>query len=130
TPTATATPTATPTATATVTRTATSSPTATPSATASPTATATATPTPNPQPSVASLSPATTTANGPAFTLTVHGADFVPGAVVSWNGAPRVTTFVSDAVLAALIDSADIATSTNDPVAAIVTVSNPAPGGG
>jgi len=32
--------------------------------------------------------------SGP-FTLSVYGANFVPGAVVTWNEKPRKTTFIS-----------------------------------
>ncbi|MFZ0320387.1 MAG: hypothetical protein WAL56_14790 [Candidatus Sulfotelmatobacter sp.] len=48
----------------------------------------------NPQPLLyPSLSPVSTAPGGPAFTLTVGGFGFVPGAVVQWNGAPRTTNF-------------------------------------
>jgi hypothetical protein len=63
--------------------------------------------------------------SGP-FTLTVYGANFVPGAVVNWNYQPRTTTFVSAHELQAQILSSDVTTNT----AGTVTVTNPAPGGG
>jgi hypothetical protein len=60
------------------------------------------------------------------FTLTVYGANFVPGAVVNWNRQPRLTTFISARELKAQILASDVATAT----AGYITVTNPAPGGG
>jgi len=80
----------------------------------------------NPVPVITSLSPATATAGGAAFTLTVTGSGFVNGAVVRWNGADRPTTFVSATELQAAIPATDIATAGT----ASITVFNPAPGGG
>ena len=80
----------------------------------------------NPVPTTTSLSPASATAGGSAFTLTVNGSGFVNGSVVQWNGAGRTTTFVSSTQLTAAIPAADIATAGT----AQVTVFNPAPGGG
>jgi len=61
-----------------------------------------------------------------AFTLTVRGAGFVPGAAVNWNGTARNTTFVSAGELQAQILASDVAA----PGGALVTVTNPPPGGG
>jgi hypothetical protein len=61
-----------------------------------------------------------------AFTLTVYGANCVPGAVVNWNYQPRSTTFVSAHELQAQILATDIARNT----AGLISVTNPAPGGG
>lgn len=80
----------------------------------------------NPVPNATSLSPASATAGGAKFTLTVNGTRFVSGASVLWNGAALTTTFVSKAQLTASVPAADIAT----PGTAAVTVSNPTPGGG
>ena len=80
----------------------------------------------NPVPAISSLAPATATAGGAAFTLTVTGSGFVNGAVVRWNGANRPTTFVSDTQLTATISAADLAAAGT----ASVMVFNPAPGGG
>jgi len=50
----------------------------------------------NPAPTITSLAPASGTAGGAAFTLTVNGTGFVSGSsVVNWNGSGRTTTFVS-----------------------------------
>jgi hypothetical protein len=81
---------------------------------------------PNPVPSLASLTPPSATHGGPAFTLTVNGANLVSGCTVEWNGAARATTFVNSGQVTAKIQAADIATAGT----ATVTVKNPAPGGG
>ncbi len=80
----------------------------------------------NPVPAISGLSPATTTAGGSAFTLTVNGSNFVAGSVLRWNGSDRSTTYVNGGQLTATITSADIAAAGS----ATVTVYNPAPGGG
>src|SRR5205823_5626043 len=77
-------------------------------------------------PTTISLTPATATAGGPGFTLTVNGSGFVAGAVVQWSGANRPTTYVSATQLTATIPATDIATAGR----ATGTDSNPAPGGG
>jgi hypothetical protein len=71
-------------------------------------------------PSITSFSPPNAVAGGPQFTLTVNGANFVTGAVVTWSGSSRATTFVSSTQLSATILASDIATSGN----ANVTVVN------
>ena len=72
-------------------------------------------------PTLTSLSPSTIAADGPAFTLTVNGSNFVSGSVVRWNGANRTTTFVSATQLTAAISADDIAVAGT----ASVTVVNP-----
>ena len=67
------------------------------------------------------LAPTSTAPGGPAFTLTVSGTGFVPGAVVRWDGQPLATTFVSASRLTAAIPAADIATAQ----AGTITVRNP-----
>jgi subtilisin len=81
---------------------------------------------PQPVPAATSLSPASATAGGPAFNLTVNGTGFAPTSVVRWNGAARSTTFLSATQLRASIAAADIASAGT----ASVTVFTPAPGGG
>jgi hypothetical protein len=80
----------------------------------------------NPQPSLSAINPAIISAGNGAFTLTVSGAGFVPGAVVRWNGANRQTTYISNTSLSAVIPAADVEASGT----ASITVFNPAPGGG
>jgi len=80
----------------------------------------------NPKPILLSLSPSSAIAGSPAFTLTVSGENFVPNAVINWNGSPRSTTFISTLELQAQISAADLANQAVVPV----TVVNPTPGGG
>jgi hypothetical protein len=61
-----------------------------------------------------------------AFTLSVYGANFVPGSVVNWNYQPRVTTYTSGHEIQAQILDTDVETNT----AGYITVTNPPPGGG
>ena len=68
-----------------------------------------------------SLSPSSTAAGDPAFTLTVNGTGFVSGAIVRWNGANRTTTFVTSNQLTAATPATDIATAGTPQV----TVVNP-----
>jgi hypothetical protein len=77
-------------------------------------------------PTVSTLSPASTTAGGTAFTLSVNGTKFVATSVVNFNGAAKTTTFVSATQLTAAITAADIANAG----LVNVNVSTPAPGGG
>ena len=81
---------------------------------------------PNPVPAITSLSPASATAGGDAFTLTVNGSNFVGTSVVRWNGADLTTSFVSVTQLTAAVTAADIATGAN----VTVTVFNQTPDGG
>lgn len=77
----------------------------------------------NPQPVVTSLSPARRRIGTSSFTLTVTGTQFAPGAVVTWNGQPRPTTFTSPTELKAAISASALAAA--DTVA--VAVRNPDP---
>jgi len=81
---------------------------------------------PNPAPTISSLSPASATAGGAAFNLTVNGTGFFTGSVVRWNGADRPTAYSSATQLIAPISAGDIMAGGT----AQVTVFNPAPGGG
>jgi hypothetical protein len=76
------------------------------------------------QPVITSLAPASATRGGADFILTVNGVNFENGAIVRWNGADRVTTFVSNTQLTAAILAADIASAGT----ASVTVFNPVVG--
>jgi len=72
------------------------------------------------------MSPATATAGGASFTLTVGGANFTSKSVVLWNGAARATTYVSATQLTATILASDIAAAETG----LVTVAKPAPNAG
>ncbi len=81
----------------------------------------------NPVPFISQpLKPTAAVPGGSDFTLTVNGAGFVSGAVVKWNGGTAATTFVSSSQLTATISAGNVAKAGT----AIVTVANPAPGGG
>jgi Tol biopolymer transport system component len=77
-------------------------------------------------PTVTALSPTTITAHSAAFSLTVHGSNFVRASVVKWNGSKRATTFINGSLLTAHIRASDVAMAGQ----ATVTVFNPSPGGG
>jgi hypothetical protein len=64
---------------------------------------------PAPAPTIATLTPSSATAGGPAFTLTADGSNFVSGATILWNGSARTTTFVSATRVTASIPAPDIA---------------------
>jgi 6-phosphogluconolactonase (cycloisomerase 2 family) len=82
---------------------------------------------PNPKPTLESLAPASATADPGAMTLTVNGADFVPGAKVRWNNASDLpTTFVNSSQLKATVGAGLISAAGIRPV----KVANPGPGGG
>ena len=61
-------------------------------------------------PTVSSISPSSTTAGGPAFTLTVNGTNFVSGATVNFGTNPAITpSSVTSTQIVATIPTADIA---------------------
>lgn len=70
---------------------------------------------------ISSLSPASATAGGPVFTLTVNGTGFLSGAVVNWNGSPLSTGYVSATQLSASVPASLISSPGN----AAITVKNP-----
>ena len=72
-------------------------------------------------PTISSLSPASATAGGPAFTLTVNGSGFLEGSTVQWNGSPLATNYFSDTQLTASVAASLIASQGS----ASVTVVNP-----
>jgi len=80
----------------------------------------------NPVPVLTSISPSSALVGDPGFTLTVNGIGFASGATVRWNGGSRPTTFASSTQLTASISTADLAAMGS----ALITVLNPAPGGG
>jgi uncharacterized protein (TIGR03437 family) len=74
-----------------------------------------------PVPAITSLNPASATAGGAAFTLTVTGSNFVSGSTVQWNSTALTTTFLGAAQLSASVPASLIASAGS----ASVTVSNP-----
>ena len=77
----------------------------------------------NPQPSIASITPNQALSDGPGFTLTVLGGNFINGAVVKLNGTPLSTTFIDGTRLTALVTPAETA----NPGVFPVVVENQAP---
>jgi hypothetical protein len=73
------------------------------------------------QPVVGTLSPASATAGGPSFTLTLSSSYFAPGSVVSFNGSSMATAFSTASELQASIPASAIAVAGTP----VVTVSNP-----
>ncbi|HEY7295230.1 MAG TPA: Ig-like domain-containing protein, partial [Dehalococcoidia bacterium] len=61
-------------------------------------------------PTLASLVPATATAGGSGFTLTVTGSGFLDTATVLWNGSPRSTAILSPSQITAVIPAGDLLT--------------------
>src|SRR6266478_5799244 len=80
-------------------------------------------PLPPPAPTVSSLSPASGTAGGAGFTLTITGTNFVSGDTLLWNGSALTTTFGSPTQLTATV-SAGLIANAGSP-----SVSVRAPGG-
>ena len=77
-------------------------------------------------PDVTGLSPAQATVGDANFGITVIGSGFVMGSTVLWNGESRPTGFVSENVLVATVNFADVAVAG----LTFVTVSNPGAQGG
>ena len=73
---------------------------------------------------LSSISPASATAGGNGFTLTVEGSGFEPDTVGYWNGNARPTTYVSPTRVTVAISSGDLAGFT-DIQTASVTVGEP-----
>ncbi|HEY0702738.1 MAG TPA: hypothetical protein VGD60_08225 [Candidatus Acidoferrales bacterium] len=77
-------------------------------------------------PAITSVSPSTSVAGGPGFTLTLTGTNYTQDTVVEWNGSPRTTKFTSTTTLTAQILAADIASAGTDSVVVV----NPQGAGG
>ena len=75
-----------------------------------------------PTPNISGLSPNSTTAGGPAFTLTVSGSGFLIGSTVQWNGSALSTSYLSGNQLTAAISGTLIAAQGT----ATIMVANPA----
>lgn len=65
---------------------------------------------------LAALTPASVTATGPSFTLTVTGTRFTSQSILVWNRIQVPTTFISSTELRAQISASDIATAGSVPV--------------
>jgi uncharacterized protein (TIGR03437 family) len=80
----------------------------------------------NPPPGEIRLGRDTIAAGSVAGTLSLTGSNFVPGAVVAWNGRPLPTRFVSPTQLQADYVAADLTCAGSVQITAV----NPLPGGG
>ncbi len=66
----------------------------------------------NPTPTTTSITPTSATVGDPDFTLTVNGTNFInSNSTVTWNGANRVTSFISSTQLSAAIPFTDLSTA-------------------
>jgi uncharacterized protein (TIGR03437 family) len=74
----------------------------------------------NARPVVTALSPTSVTAGSAAFTLTVDGSGFAPGAVVQWDTTQLVTTFVSPTQLTASVPADRIAAAGSSQIKVVV----------
>ena len=72
-------------------------------------------------PTLTSLSPSSTTAGGPTFTLTVNGSGFLSGATAFWNSTSLTTMFVNSGQVTATVPSTLIASAGT----AAITATNP-----
>lgn len=70
---------------------------------------------------LASVSPTTVTAGGPAFMVTALGAAFTGTSVIKWNGTALATTLISSTEVVAQVPASDIAATGT----ASITVSDP-----
>ncbi len=80
----------------------------------------------NPMPMVASVTPSSVVAGSVGATLDLTGSSFVTSSVVNWNGSPVPTTYVSASEVKATLPASSLTTSSSN----MVSVNNPAPGGG
>ena len=80
----------------------------------------------NPQPQISTLTPDQVDAGSEALTLVVKGQDFVNGSAVLWDGAAKVTTFISPTELRAAISKSDLRLGGN----IAISVANPEPAQG
>lgn len=80
----------------------------------------------NPAPVLMTISPNTVQAGGAAFTLTVTGSGFISGSAIRWNGVSLATNYVSATQISTVVPASYITTAGT----AVISVINPAPGGG
>ncbi|HYO88892.1 MAG TPA: hypothetical protein VER79_09595, partial [Candidatus Limnocylindrales bacterium] len=81
----------------------------------------------NPVPIITLISPSSATAGDSGFTLTIGGANFVPGMQVSWTGQANLNAVVGTSTSATVAVPASYIAAPGTPS---VNVINPGPGGG
>jgi hypothetical protein len=59
-------------------------------------------------PAITNLTPATVPVNSVPFTMAINGANFTADAVVFWNNAPQVTTFITSQQVMATVTADDL----------------------
>jgi hypothetical protein len=62
-------------------------------------------------PSLSSLSPSSTTAGSPGFTITITGSTFASGCSVYWGSSARSSNYISSTKLSFAVTTADVATA-------------------
>jgi hypothetical protein len=72
------------------------------------------------QVNVQAISPLSAERGGPAFTLSVVGANFADGSIVQWNGTHLPTHFVNSQLLTAKVPADALATSGDDAVSVFI----------
>ncbi len=80
----------------------------------------------NPVPTLSDMTPLTANVGDAATVVTINGRDFAGQPTVLWNGSARPATLMSSTQLQATLLVTDLTTAGQ----ALVTVSNPGPGGG
>jgi hypothetical protein len=80
----------------------------------------------NPVPTTTGVTPNSIAIGSTSTQITVTGTNFVSTSVVKWNGASLVSTYVNPSTMKATVPSTSLTATT----AGIVTVGDPAPGGG
>jgi len=84
----------------------------------------------NPAPVLTAISPTSTDAGGPAFTLTVKGSAFSTSSAVNWKAGTTTTSLATTYVSSTQLKAAVPATLIANAGKAIITVFTPTPGGG
>jgi hypothetical protein len=85
---------------------------------------------PSTSPTLTSISPSKAVVGAPAFTMTLTGLNFAPGAVAKWAGQPLPTTVVSNTQLTAQVPASDLVSVGQFPITVTNTASsasNPVP---
>ena len=59
-------------------------------------------------PSIAELTPGSVPVNSVPFTMTINGSNFLPDAVVFWQGTPQSTLFVTPNQLTVKLTNSDL----------------------
>jgi len=80
----------------------------------------------NPVPAITTVTPSFVLAGSAVTPITITGTGFISSSTAQWNGAALSTTYNSATSLSVALPAADLTGSS----ASLITVQNPAPGGG